>query len=53
MDYAIEERQHLDADLVHDMLVGVEAMGPALEASGHYGPAIAVPADADEQTRLL
>jgi len=45
--------EHLDGELVHGMLGGVESMGDALQASGHYGPRVAVPHDADEQSRLL
>jgi len=45
--------EHLDGDLVHGMCGGLEQMGDALAASGHYAPALAVAADADEQTRLL
>ena len=43
----------LDADLVHDMLIAMEPLDDMLRASGQYGPRVAVPADADEQTRLL
>lgn len=43
----------LDADVVHDMLVGMEPMDEMLRQSGHYGPKVAVPVDADEQTRLI
>jgi uncharacterized protein (TIGR03086 family) len=43
----------LDADLVHDLLVGMEPMDEVLRASGQYGPKIEVPADADEQSRLI
>ena len=43
----------LDADVVHDMLVGMEPLDEMLRASGHYGPRVEVPADADEQTRLI
>jgi uncharacterized protein (TIGR03086 family) len=43
----------LDPDEVHRMLEGVEPMDEALRTSGHYGPRVEVPADADEQTRLL
>ena len=28
-------------------------MDEVLRASGHYGPKVEVPADADEQTRLI
>jgi uncharacterized protein (TIGR03086 family) len=43
----------LDADIVHDMLVGMEPLDDMLRASGQYGAKVAVPADADEQTRLI
>jgi uncharacterized protein (TIGR03086 family) len=43
----------LDPDEVHALLTGMEGMDEVLRASGHYGPRVEVPADADEQTRLL
>jgi uncharacterized protein (TIGR03086 family) len=43
----------LDADIVHDMLVGMEPLDDMLRASGQYGPKVEVPADADEQTKLI
>ena len=43
----------LDADVVHDMLVGMEPLDDMLRASGQYGPKVEVGADADEQTRLI
>jgi uncharacterized protein (TIGR03086 family) len=43
----------LDADVVHDMLVGMEPLDEMLRASGQYGPRVDVTADADEQTRLI
>jgi uncharacterized protein (TIGR03086 family) len=43
----------LDADVVHDMLVAMEPLDEVLRASGHYGPKVEVPADADAQTRLI
>jgi uncharacterized protein (TIGR03086 family) len=45
--------ERLDADEVHGMLVGLEPMDEMLRASGHYGPKVEVPVDADEQTRLI
>lgn len=45
--------EHLDTEVVHDMAVGMEPMADVLVASGHYAPRVDVPADADEQTRLL
>ncbi len=43
----------LDADVVHDMLVGMEPLDEILRSSGHYGPKVEVPAGADEQSRLI
>jgi uncharacterized protein (TIGR03086 family) len=43
----------LPADIVHEMYEGMSAMGDALRVGGQFGPAVAVPADADEQTRLV
>jgi hypothetical protein len=43
----------LDAELVHDMLVGIEPLDAVLRSSGQYGPRVDVPPDADEQTRLI
>jgi uncharacterized protein (TIGR03086 family) len=43
----------LDPDEVHRQLVGMEPMDEVLRQSGHYGPRVPVPDDADEQTRLL
>jgi hypothetical protein len=35
------------------MLEGMLPMDAVLRSSGHYGPAVEVPADADVQTRLI
>ena len=43
----------LDPDEVHRMLVGLEPLDEMLRGSGQYGPRVAVPDDADEQTRLI
>jgi uncharacterized protein (TIGR03086 family) len=45
--------ESLDADVVHDMLAGMEPLDEMLRASGQYGPRVDVPPDADEQTRLI
>ena len=51
----VDER--LDPEEVHRLVVEVEAIPPeideAMRSSGHYGPRVPVPPDADEQTRLL
>jgi uncharacterized protein (TIGR03086 family) len=43
----------LDADEVHGMYEGILPMDEVLRQSGHYGPRVEVPADADEQTKLI
>lgn len=43
----------LDPVEVHRLFEGMEPMDEVLRGSGHYGPRVAVPDDADEQTRLL
>lgn len=43
----------LDPAAVAAMLGGLEAAGDALVASGHYGPPVGMPPDADSQSRLL
>jgi uncharacterized protein (TIGR03086 family) len=45
--------ERLDPDEVHRALVGMEPLDEVLRQSGHYGPRVAVPDDADEQTRLI
>jgi uncharacterized protein (TIGR03086 family) len=45
--------ERLDPDEVHALLVGMEPLDEILRQSGHYGPRVAVPDDADEQTRLI
>jgi len=43
----------LDPDEVHTLLTQMEPMDDVLRQSGQYGPRVAVPDDADEQTKLL
>ena len=43
----------LDADECHRLFDGMEAADEALRSSGHFGPKVDVPDDADEQTRLI
>lgn len=49
--------ERLDPDEVHRQVTSLEALPPdideAMRSSGHYGPRVAVPPDADDQTRLL
>ena len=43
----------IDAGEVHRMYEGMEPIDELLRKSGHYGARIAVPDDADEQTKLI
>jgi uncharacterized protein (TIGR03086 family) len=43
----------LDPEEVHRVLDGIEPYDEILRSSGHYGPRVPVPDDADEQTRLI
>ena len=45
--------ERLDPDEVHRALEGMLPMDEALRSSGHYGPRVPVPDDADEQTKLI
>jgi uncharacterized protein (TIGR03086 family) len=50
---ATGQDETLDPDEVHRLLVAMQPYDEALRTSGHYGPAVPVPPDADEQTRLI
>jgi uncharacterized protein (TIGR03086 family) len=50
---ATGQDERLDADRCAEMLEGMLPMDEALRSSGHYGPRVEVPVDADPQTRLL
>ena len=43
----------LDPDEVHRMWEGMEPMDEPLRNSGHYGPRVSVPDDANEQAKLI
>lgn len=43
----------LEPDLVDEMLVGMQPLDEMLRQSGHYGPKVEVPADADARTKLI
>ena len=45
--------ERLDPQRVHDALVGLAPMDEVLRQSGHFGPRVEVPDDADEQTKLI
>ena len=50
---ATGQDETLDADRCAEMLEGMLPMDEALRQSGHYGPRVEVPDDADAQTKLL
>ena len=50
---ATGQDETLDAETCAAMLAGMEPMDEMLRASGQYGPRVAVPDDADAQTRLI
>lgn len=45
--------ERLDEGIAADMLAGIQPMDDVLRASGHFGPKVTVPDDADTQTKLL
>jgi uncharacterized protein (TIGR03086 family) len=50
---ATGQDDRLDPDFCADLLVGMEQMEEVIRMSGQYGARVAVPAEADLQTRLL
>lgn len=50
---ATGQHDRLDPGRCAAMLAGMEPMEDVLRSSGHYGPRVDVPADADVQTRLI
>ena len=50
---ATGQDETLEASKCAELLAGMEPMDEALRASGHYGPRVEVPEDADPQTKLL
>jgi uncharacterized protein (TIGR03086 family) len=50
---ATGQDETLDPDEVHRMFEGMQPMDEILRNSGHYGPRVEVPDDADEQTKLI
>ena len=50
---ATGQDDRLDPDVCAMLLAGMEPMEDVIRSSGQYGPRVAVPADADSQTRLL
>jgi uncharacterized protein (TIGR03086 family) len=50
---ATGQDERLDPDKCAAMLEGMLPMDEAMRQSGHYGPRVQVPDDADAQTRML
>jgi uncharacterized protein (TIGR03086 family) len=50
---ATGQDERLDPERCERLLSGMVAMDEALRSSGHYGPKVEVPEDADVQTRLV
>ena len=50
---ATGQGETLDPELCAQLLAGMEPIEEVIRSSGQYGPRVAVPADADVQTRLL
>jgi uncharacterized protein (TIGR03086 family) len=50
---ATGQDDRLDPDFCAQLLAGMAQMDDILRSSGHYGPRVEVPGDADAQTRLL
>lgn len=50
---ATGQDETLDPVIVSEMLVGMEPMDEPMRQSGHFGPRVEVPDDADDQTKLI
>jgi uncharacterized protein (TIGR03086 family) len=50
---ATGQDERLDPEFCADLLAGMEPIDELLRQSGQYGPKVAVPDDADVQTRML
>lgn len=50
---ATGQDETLDAVEVHRFVSAMEPMDELMRTSGHYGPRVPVPDDADEQTRMI
>ena len=50
---ATGQDERLDPIIVSEMLIGMQPLDEMLRQSGHYGPKVAVPDDADDQTKLI
>lgn len=50
---ATGQNESLDAAIASEMLIGMQPIDDMLRSSGHYGPKVAVPDNADDQTKLI
>ena len=50
---ATGQDETLDPTEVRDLFAGMEPMDEFLRQSGHYGPRVDVPPEADDQTKLI
>ena len=50
---ATEQDETLDRAEVEAMFAGIQPFDEVLRSSGHYGPRVTVPDDADVQTKLI
>ncbi len=50
---ATGQDERLDPQAVSEMYAGMQPMDEMLRGSGQFGPKVAVPDDADEQTKLI
>jgi uncharacterized protein (TIGR03086 family) len=50
---ATGQDERLDTGFCAELLAGMEPMEEVIRSSGQYGPKVAVPVDADPQTKLL
>ena len=50
---ATGQDERIDQAIASEMLAGMQPIDDMLRASGHYGPKVEVPADADDQTKLI
>ena len=50
---ATGQDEYIDTAIASEMLVAMQPIDDMLRASGQYGPKVAVPADADDQTKLI
>ena len=50
---ATGQDERIDATIATEMLIAMQPIDELLRSSGHYGPKITVPDEADNQTKLI